>query len=184
MGSAVHNAVHIVDDDAPSRRFLERLLQIAGIKTVVHETALGFLQVAPGLLDGCILLDFRMCEMDGLALQARLNRHGCWLPLIAMTGHGDVETAVRAMKADAVDVLEKPIEYEQLLGAVEKALSHASRAARGHAAVAAAERIAQLSPREREVLDCLVAGRSSKLIADDLGISVRTVEVHRVRTAA
>jgi two-component system response regulator FixJ len=177
-------AVHIVDGDAPGRRSLERLLQVAGLKTVAYETALSFLQAAPELSDGCILLDTWMPGMDGLALQARLNRLGCCLPLIATTARGDVATAVRAMKAGAVDVLEKPIDHEQLVGAIEKALSHAPRAARERAAAAAAQRIAQLSPREREVLDGLVAGRPNKVIADDLGISVRTVEVHRVRMLA
>jgi two-component system response regulator FixJ len=176
-------AVHIVDDDASVRRSLERLLQVAGLKTVAHETARDFLEAAPGLSEGCILLDIRMPEIDGLEVQARLNRLGCCLPLIAMTGHGDVTTAVRAMKAGAVDFLEKPLDDEHLLGAIEKAL-HAPRAARERAAAEATVRIARLSPRERDVLDGLVAGQSNKEIADDLGISVRTVEVHRVRMLA
>jgi two-component system response regulator FixJ len=180
----IEGAVHIVDDDAPGRRSLERLLQVAGLRTVAYKTALSFLQAAPELSDGCILLDTWMPGMDALELQVRLNRLGCCLPLIATTVRGDVETAVRAMKAGAVDVLEKPIDNEQLVGAVEKALSYAPRAARERATSAAAERIARLSPREREVLDGLVAGRSNKVIADDLCISVRTVEVHRVRMLA
>ncbi len=123
-------AVHIVDDDAPVRRSLERLLQVAGVKTVAHETALDFLEAAPELSEGCILLDIRMPEIDGLEVQTRLNQLGCCLPLIAITGHGDVQTAVRAMKAGAVDFLEKPLDDEHLLDAIEKALAQAPRAAR------------------------------------------------------
>jgi two-component system response regulator FixJ len=122
-----------------------------------------------------------MPEMGGLEIQARLNRLGCPLPVIVMTGGGEVEDAVRAMKAGAVDFIEKPFDDERLLGAIEKALTISERSARNREAAEAAKRIGTLSRRERQVLDALSAGRPNKVIAYDLGISVRTVEVHRAR---
>ncbi|HXA35088.1 MAG TPA: response regulator, partial [Steroidobacteraceae bacterium] len=148
--------------------------------SVIYETAPGFLDSAPTLTAGCVLLDIRMPEMDGLELQARLNRLGFRLSVIVMTGHGDVPTAVRAMKAGAVDFIEKPFDDERLIAAIEAALAGSGLVSRDREAAEAAERIA-LSRREREVLDALVAGRQSKVIAHDLGLSVRTVEVHRAR---
>jgi two-component system, LuxR family, response regulator FixJ len=119
--------------------------------------------------------------MDGLELQALLHQLGITLPVIVMTGQGDVQTAVQAMKADAVDFIEKPFDDEVLLRAIEVTLARGGRPDRGREAAEAAQRIATLSPRERQVLDALLAGRPNKLIAFDLGISVRTVEVHRAR---
>jgi two-component system response regulator FixJ len=173
--------VHVVDDDLAVRRSLEQLLDSAGFRPVIYETAPGFLDAAPTLAAGCVLLDIRMPEMDGLELLARLNRLGFRLPVIVMTGHGDVQTAVRAMKAGAVDFIEKPFDDERLIDAIEAALAGSGLVSRDQEATAAAERIATLSRREREVLDALVAGRQSKVIAHDLGLSVRTVEVHRAR---
>lgn len=178
---AVDRTVHVVDDDAAVCRSLERLLDAAGFRVVSYDSPLAFLRVAPGLSAGCVLLDIRMPGTDGLEVQARLNRLGVPLPVIVMTGHGDVASAVRAMKAGAVDFLEKPFDDETLLNAIEAALEKASRPIRDREAVHAAQRIATLSPREREVLDALLAGRPNKVIAFDLGISVRTVEVHRAR---
>jgi two-component system, LuxR family, response regulator FixJ len=128
-----------------------------------------------------VLLDLKMPEMDALELQTRLNRLGFRLSVIVMTGHGDVQTAVRAMKAGAVDFIEKPFDDERLIAAIEAALAGSGLVSRDREAAEAAERIATLSRREREVLDALVAGRQSKVIAHDLGLSVRTVEVHRAR---
>ena len=174
------HTVHVVDDDPAVRRSLEQLLESAGFRSVIYETAPGFLDAAPTLTAGCVLLDIRMPEMDGLELQARLNRLGFRLSVIVMTGHGDVQTAVRAMKAGAVDFIEKPFDDERLIAAIEAALAGSGLVSRDREAAEAAERIA-LSRREREVLDALVAGRQSKVIAHDLGLSVRTVEVHRAR---
>ena len=178
----VDRTVHVVDDDAAVRRSLERLLDAAGFHVVSYQSPAAFLNAASGLSAGCVLLDIRMPGVDGLEVQARLNRLRVNLPVIVMTGHGDVPSAVRAMKAGAVDFLEKPFDDETLLNAIGGAFAKASRAHRGdREAVRAAQRIATLSPREREVLDALLAGRQNKVIAFDLDISVRTVEVHRAR---
>jgi two-component system response regulator FixJ len=173
--------VYVVDDDAAVRRSLERLLDVAGFHVVSYESPSAFLEAASGLSAGCILLDIRMPAVDGLEVQARLNRLRVQLPVIVMTGHGDVPSAVRAMKAGAVDFLEKPFGDETLLQAIEGAFVKVNRLIGDRDAERAAQRIATLSPREREVLDALLAGRPNKVIAFDLNISVRTVEVHRAR---
>ena len=178
---ASKRTVHVVDDDPAVCRSLEQLLYSAGFKTVLYENAPSFFDAAPALSAGCVLVDVRMPEMDGLELQERLNRLGFPLPVIVMTGHGDIQTAVRAMKAGAVDFIEKPFDDDSLIAAIDTALAGSGRAFRDREIAEAAERIGLLSPREREVLDALVAGRQSKVIAYDLGLSVRTVEVHRAR---
>ena len=178
----VDRTVHVVDDDPAVRRSLERLLDAAGFHVVSYQSPAAFLNAASGLSAGCVLLDIRMPGVDGLEVQSRLNRLRVNLPVIVMTGHGDVPSAVRAMKAGAVDFLEKPFDDETLLNAIGGAFAKASRLIGGdREAVRAAQRIATLSPREREVLDALLAGRPNKVIAFDLNISVRTVEVHRAR---
>jgi two-component system, LuxR family, response regulator FixJ len=173
--------VHVVDDDPGVRRSLERLLYSAGFVHVAYESARVFLDAGPGISAGCVLLDVLMPEIDGLQLQGELDRLGCHLPVIVITGQGDVPTAVRAMRAGAVDFIEKPFDDERLILAIEAALEGSCRRSRDREVTEAAERIALLSPRERQVLDGLVAGRQSKLIAYDLGISIRTVEAHRAR---
>jgi len=171
--------VHIVDDDAAVRRAMGRLLRSAGFETAAYDTAQAVLNVAPSLSSGCILLDLRMPGMDGLELLARMGEFGIDLPVIVLTGHGDVPTAVKAMKAGAVDFIEKPIDEDQLLGAIQAALAERKPGERHYAIVRASEQMALLSPRERRVLEAIAGGRQNKLIAYDLGISVRTVEVHR-----
>ena len=173
--------VYIVDDDAGVRRALERLLRTAGFTPATYETAVSFLDVAPSLPFGCLLLDVRMPGMDGLQLQAKLNEFGLHLPTVVMTGDGDIQTAVRAMRAGAVDFIEKPFDDEPLLAAIEAALATSRTPDRDRASAEATGRLAELSTRERQVLEALVAGRPNKIIAADLEISIRTVEVHRAR---
>jgi two-component system, LuxR family, response regulator FixJ len=172
--------VHIVDDDESLRRALQRLLRAAGYTALTYGTAPAILEAAPRL-SGCILLDLQMPDMDGLEVQARLTKLGIRLPVIVVTGHGDVPTAVQAMKAGAHDFLEKPIDEEMLLAAVQAAFREGAQMVRADEAAQAAQRVAGLSPRERQVLERIVAGKPSKVIAYDLDISVRTVEVHRAR---
>jgi two-component system response regulator FixJ len=170
------HTIHIVDDDAAVRRSLQRLLSSAGHETASYDSALALLEAMPLPPDGCLLLDVRMPGMDGLELQARLNRLGFRLPVIVITGYGDIRTAVQAMKAGAVDFIEKPFDEEPLFTAIDAALEQELA---DPGIVEAVRRIATLSPRERQVLDALVAGRPNKTIAVALGLSVRTVEVHR-----
>jgi two-component system, LuxR family, response regulator FixJ len=172
--------IHIVDDDAAVRRSLERLLRLAGFLTISYASSLAFLAAAPRLSGGSILLDVRMPDLTGIELLDRLCSMGITLPVIMITGHGDVPTAVRAMKGGAVDFIEKPFDDEALLRAIEASLAN-DRTERVREVEDAAQRVARLSPREHEVLDALVAGRSNKVIAYDLSLSVRTVEVHRAR---
>jgi two-component system response regulator FixJ len=169
--------VHIVDDDEYLRQALQRLLRSAGYTAITYGTAAAVIDAAPGL-SGCMLLDPRMPDIDGLETQARLIALGVRLPVIVVTGHGDVSTAVQAMKAGALDIIEKPIDEDRLLAVLDAALA---TGAHDEEVVRAARRMVTLSPRERQVLEGIVAGKASKLIAFDLGISVRTVEVHRTR---
>jgi two-component system response regulator FixJ len=171
--------VHVVDDDPAVRRALVRLLRSEGLEAVAYESAQAVLNAAPSLSSGCVLLDIQMPGMDGLELLARFGELGIGLPVIVVTGHGDVPTAVRAMKAGAVDFIEKPIDEAQVFAAIDAALGEKKPVARDRAASEATERMALLSPRERQVLEAIAVGRPNKLIAYDLGISVRTVEVHR-----
>jgi two-component system, LuxR family, response regulator FixJ len=172
--------IHVVDDDAAVQLSLERLLGSMGFATVSYTTPDVFLLEVPHLSGGCVLLDVKTPGISGLEVQARLRAIGFVLPIIVLTGQGDIQTAVLAMKAGAFDFLEKPYEDEVLLAAIEAALA-ASPDDHIHQTTDSAQRIARLSPREREVLDGLVAGASNKVIAFDLGLSVRTVEVHRGR---
>src|SRR5439155_21162640 len=155
--------VHIVDDDAAVRRAMVGLLRSAGFAAVAYESAQPILNAAPNLASGCILLDVRMPGMDGLELLAQLGGFGIDLPVIVLTGHGDVPTAVRAMKAGAVDFIEKPIVEDQLLGAIRAALADKKPGARHRAVAQATEQMTLLSPRERQVLEEIAGGRPNKL---------------------
>jgi two-component system response regulator FixJ len=177
----LERTVYVVTDDGAVRGSLERLLRSAGLVVVAYHAFSALLDATAALPSGCVLLDIGMPSIDGSELQKRLRDLGGALPVIVMTGQGDVQTAVRAMKAGAVDFIEKPVDDEVLLAAIELALSQGEGGDRDGEAVDAARRIALLSRREREVLEALLAGRPNKQIAFDLGISVRTVEVHRAR---
>jgi len=179
MSSA--GTVHIVDDDPAICDSLRVLLEAFGFAVRTYGSAGAFLDAAVEIR-GCVLTDVRMPDMDGLELQKRLREAGSWLPVIVMTGQGDIPVAVRAMKAGAVDFLEKPFDHEMLLNAVRRALDESLRRQKSEAAAAAAaERLAELTPREREVFDLLVKGLSTKAIANQLRASPRTIEVHRGR---
>jgi two-component system response regulator FixJ len=172
--------VHVVDDDPAFLRSMQALLDSAGFATCTYDSAPAVLDAAAQLSRGCVLLDVQMPGTNGLELQANLNELGIRLPVIVMTGQGDVATAVQAMKAGAVDFIEKPFDDDLLLMAIETALAAAAGQASLERTIGdAAALIATLSPRERQVLEGIVAGRSTKMIAHDIGISPRTVEVHR-----
>lgn len=178
---AAERFIYIVDDDAAIRRSLERLLDAAGFLVTSYATPEAFLSVAASLIAGCVLLDLRMPGMDGHEVQTHLSLINPRLPVIVMTAQGDVQTAVRVMKAGAVDFIEKPYSDDALLAAIESALNEDAAEVRIDEIAAAAALINTLSKREGQVLQALVAGQPNKVIAFDLGISVRTVEVHRAR---
>jgi two-component system, LuxR family, response regulator FixJ len=175
--------IFIVDDDDAVRDSLELLLRSSGFETIVaYASARDFLAEAAPMPGECLLLDVRMPDMDGLELQEELNRRGIKLPVIIMTGHGDVPISVRAMKAGAMDFIEKPFSDELLVDCVRRARRQAEEARREGAEVDDVRRRLQiLTPREREVLQGMIAGQPNKLIAHALGISPRTVEIHRAR---
>lgn len=177
QGEAV---VHVVDDDAAVRRSLAFLLASDGLPVRLYESATAFLDGAEGRVSGCVVSDVRMPGIDGIAFLRRLKARGLALPVIVMTGHADVALAVEAMKEGAVDFLEKPFEDTAFLAAVRAALDRQARGAQRAAHVAEARRhLGTLSERERQVLEGLVAGKANKVIAHDLGISPRTVEIYR-----
>lgn len=172
--------VHVVDDDPAMRDSLEFLIDTAGLKVRTYESGPALLAAAGDLGPGCIVTDVRMPEMSGLDLVRRLTDMGVRLPVIVMTGHADVPLAVEAMKAGVRDFIEKPFDDEVFLSSVRAALAEGEAVDRQESQEAEVrERIASLSARERQVLDGLVAGRANKVIAYDLGISPRTVEVYR-----
>lgn len=172
--------VHVIDDDVAVRQSMAFLLSTAGYAVRVHESATGFLKSLPGADSGCIITDVRMPGMDGLELQSRLKAMNVALPVIVITGHGDIGLAVRAMKAGAVDFIEKPFDDDILLAAIRSALARNLHNAEREAQVAEiGRRLSSLSDRERDVLEGLVAGKPNKIIAHGLGISARTVEVYR-----
>lgn len=174
--------VYIVEDDPSIRDALGLLLGLRGYSVSIFADAESFLGAYQPEWTGCMLIDIRMPGMDGLRLQSWLATHGCRMPVIVMTGHGDVGSARQAFRAEAIDFLEKPIDQDRLLQAIEEARDrYASANAGAEATAAIRQRMAALTPREREVMEHVVAGRHNRDIALDLDISVRTVEVHKSR---
>lgn len=172
--------VYLVDDDDAIRRSASFMLKTSGFIVTSFGSGVDFLEAARGLDAGCVLLDVRMPEIDGLAVQAALKLRGIALPVIVMTGHGDVTVAVTAMKAGAVDFLEKPFEKAELLSALNDGFARIDQSGhRAERAELAVIRLDALTPRERDVLHGLVNGLPNKTIGYDLGISPRTVEIHR-----
>jgi two-component system response regulator FixJ len=172
--------VHVIDDDDASRQSLAFLLQAAEIDVRTYASATIFLDLAPKLGWSCVITDVRMPGMSGIELLRRLKELDVDVPVIVITGHGDVPLAVEAMKVGAVDFLEKPFDDEVLLSSVRSALAQRDGDKRRHGERAEIEtRLAVLSNRERDVLSGLVSGRANKQIAYDLGISPRTVEIYR-----
>ena len=175
------STVHVVDDDEAMRESLRVLLEASGFAVRTHASAGGFLASGPVGL-GCVLTDVRMPGMDGLELLRRLHDQDIRLPVVVMTGQGDIAIAVQAMKAGAVDFLEKPFDDEALFEAIRRAQEQNKRLREIAATSAeAASRLATLTPRERVVFDLLVTGLPNKAIANTLGASPRTIEVHRAR---
>ena len=173
--------VHVIDDDIGVRKALAFLLGSAGIAVRVYESAVAFLAADPKSLHGVIVSDVSMPEIDGMELQWRLKTLGVELPLILITGNADIRLAVEALKAGAADFIEKPFDDDVLLQTIARAFERtASTAEHTVAATEVEKRLASLSPRERQVLDCVVAGLPNKVIAQRLDLSPRTVEVYRV----
>ena len=170
--------VHIVDDDEAVRKSLAFLLSSSGLAVRLYDSATAFLAGISGIKSGCLITDVRMPDMTGIELLHELRAKSCGLPAIVITGHGDVALAVEAMKAGAVDFIEKPFDEEAILRAVQSALERGPNGEGGDGEAISA-RLASLSERERQVLEGLIAGHPNKTIAYDLGISPRTVEVYR-----
>jgi FixJ family two-component response regulator len=172
--------VFVIDDDPGVREALKELLSSVGIHTKTFATAADFLETYTSSIDGCVILDVRMPGMSGLELQRRLNAMASTLPIIFLTAHGDVQIAVRAVRAGALDFIEKPFRPDELIDKVQRALEVNNRRRRDSTLRdATTRRIASLTPREREVLETMVDGKGTEVVAKELGISRRTVEVHR-----
>lgn len=175
-----NSVVHVIDDDEAVRESLAFLLRSADLDVSTYESATAFLAALPSVAPGCVITDVRMPGLSGTELLQRLKEMGVTMPVIVMTGHGDVPLAVEAMKMGAIDFFEKPFDDEALLASVQSSLgSWGEKEAREAERADVRARLESLSPRERDVLKGLVAGHPNKTIAFDLGISHRTVEIYR-----
>ncbi len=174
--------VFIVDDDEAVCDSLQLLLRTVGVTTRAFHSAQEFLDAYTDDRPGCLLLDLRMPGMSGLELQERLHQMGALLPVIFVSGHGSVESAVHAMRAGAIDFLQKPFDDQEILDVIQRTLERDARARNSLAERdEIATRYARLTPREREVMGRVVQGQANKVIAIELGVSERTVEIHRGR---
>jgi len=172
--------IHFVDDDASLRHSASFMLRHAGFDVMTYESGQPFLDAVDSAEQGCVLLDVRMPDVDGLEVQAELNARNIGLPVIILTGHGDVSVAVQAMKAGAVDFIEKPYEKQTLIRTIDRAFELLEQTTSSDVVESEAKRrISQLTDRERDVLAGLAEGLTNKMIAADLSISPRTVEIHR-----
>ncbi|MGB3540090.1 MAG: response regulator FixJ [Mesorhizobium sp.] len=176
--------VHIVDDEEVVRKSLAFLLATIGFSVRLHESGKSFLDMVPTPGRACLVTDLRMPEMNGVELLEQLRDRGAMVPSIVISGHGDVPMAVAAMKAGAVDFIEKPFEDDVLVDAIKRAADHLSVADQVSDVMALEAKLIQLSERERQVLVAVVSGLPNKTIAYDLKISPRTVEVHRANIMA
>jgi len=180
--STPDSKVHIVDDDDAVRKSLQMLFKSVGVATQIYESGDAFLDQFDGSAEGCILLDIRMPGTSGLEVQKQLSERGSNVPIIFITGHGDVPMAVEAMQLGAFDFVQKPFRDQDLMDRVSQALSESEQQAEISAqAQEIVERYDSLTPREKEVMTCVVKGQANKVIAMDRNVSQRTVEIHRAR---
>lgn len=175
-------SVFVIDDDEAVRNSLRLLMKSVGLPVITYSSAQEFLPRYDTNQPGCLVVDIRMPGMSGLELQQQLNRQGATIPLIFITGHGDIPMAVESMQHGAFDFLQKPFRDQDLLDRIQRALER-DREMRGQlqGILQIRERLASLTPREREVLDLMVEGSPNKVMAADLGVSQRTIEIHRAR---
>ena len=179
---ATDAVIHLIDDDDGVRQSLAFSLTTAGLAVRAYPSAVAFLKALPDVQPGCVVTDVRMPGIDGLELQRRLNDQALNLPVIVMTGHADVRLAVEAMKAGAIDFLTKPVDDEDLLAAVQRALARSAEVRTAATQRAAARRLLDtLTPREFEVMRRVIAGTLNKQIADELGAAEKTIKIHRGR---
>jgi RNA polymerase sigma factor (sigma-70 family) len=180
MSNTQEQTVFVVDDDAAVRDSIQELVESVGLQAEGYPSALAFLDAFQPQRPGCLVLDVRMAEMSGLVLQQKLNELGVRIPVIVLTGHGDVSMAVQVMKAGAIDFIQKPYPEQALLDSINAALAMDAKARRlSRASADLEQRLDTLTDREREVLNLTLSGSTSKEIAQELAISPRTVETHR-----